>query len=154
MADGGALYYERMVAVTKRYNQLFMVVLCVPLTLCLRVLFGPARHLPEIAVFSLYVVGHGVAITALLLPALVRFGPVASMSGTAVYVVLAAWAAVRFWDEGWSAAARAAAAMIVSYIIYTVIFVVFVVIAVFGTALSESGLTWGQFIGRMIENTG
>lgn len=151
MADGGALYMERMMEAMKTYNQWLMALLCVPLVLVLRILFGPARHLPEIAVFSLYVVGHGVAVSAFVMPVLVRIGQMATLLGVFVYIGLAAWAAVRFWGEGWSAAARAAAAMIVAYVAYTGFVVAFVVVIIFGDALGDAGLTWGQFLGRMVE---
>lgn len=150
-ADGGALYMEKLMGTLKRYNQWLMVVLCVPLTLLLRVLFGPSRHVPEIAVFSLYVVAHGVLVTALVLPVLARMGQAATLASVLVYFVLAGWAAVRFWGEGWSAAARAVAAMAVSYAVYTGFVVAVVVVVIFGEAMADAGLTWGQFIGRVLD---
>ena len=151
MADGGALYIERMLDGMKRYNQWLMVLMCVPLTLVLRVLFGPARHLPEVAVFSLYVVGHGVGVLALALPVVVQFGQAAVLASSLVYVALAAWGAVRFWGEGWSAAARGAAAMVVAYVGYTLFVILFVLVVIFGEAMADAGLTWGQFLGRLLD---
>ncbi len=151
MADGGALYMEKMMSTLKRYNQWLMVLLCVPLTLLLRVLFGPSRHVPEIAVFSLYVVAQGVLITALILPILTRMGQAATMASVLVYFGLAAWAAVQFWGEGWSAAARAFAAMVVSYAVYTGFVIAVVVAVIFGEAMADAGLTWGQFVDRLLD---
>lgn len=150
-ADGGALYMEKMMSTLRRYNQWLVVLLCVPLTLLLRVLFGPSRHVPEIAVFSLYVVAQGVLITALIMPILTRMGQAATLAGVLVYFVLAAWAAPRFWGEGWSAAARAVAAMVVSYAVYTGFVIAVVIVVIFGEAMADAGLTWGQFIGRLLD---
>ena len=151
MADGGTLFTERIMGAMKRYQTWFMTFLCLPLTLSLRLLFGPSRHLPEVAVFSLYVVAHSVAVSALVLPFLVPLGQAATMSGVLVYVALAAWGAVEFWGEGWSAAARAAAAMVASYAVYILFVVVIVIAMIFGEEMADAGLTWGQFLGRVLD---
>ena len=150
MADGAAGYVERTMETMRRYQSLLMLFLCLPFTLLLRLLFGPKRNLAETSVFSLYVVAHIIFLLAFITPVLLRLGPIITLAGTLGYVVLAAWAAVRFWGEGWSAAARSAIAMTLSLVAYTGFVAVLAFVSVFGQVLAESGASWGWLLGRLL----
>ena len=150
MADGGAVMMERVIETMTRYQSLFMLLLCLPFALLCRLLFGPKRNLAEISVFSLYVVAHIIFVLSFVTPVLVRLGPTVSTLGMAAYVGLAAWAAVRFWDEGWSAAARAGVAMTLSLAVYMGSVSVVSLVVAFGSVLAESGASWGWLLGRIL----
>jgi hypothetical protein len=150
--DGGtsAELFEMYMEGMTRFNSILTVFLCIPLVLLLRLLFGPARNVAEISVFSLYVVAQATVLASLVMPVMVRLGQTASMLMVLVYIGLAAWAAVQFWGEGFSAAWRAAVAMVVSYAVYFVVVSAFALVYIFDTVLSETGLSWGAFLSRLL----
>ncbi|OZC03320.1 DUF3667 domain-containing protein [Rubricoccus marinus] len=152
MADGGATYVERVMEMMRRYQSFLMLLLCVPFALLLRLLFGPKRNLAEISVFSLYVVGHAILLLAFITPLLIRMGTLATMLGTLAYVGFAAWAAVRFWGEGWSAALRAGTAMTVGMAAYSAFIGLVSIVAVFGSALSKADASWWWLVSRIARN--
>ena len=151
-ADGGVVYVEHITANIRKYQTPLMLLLVIPYALFLRLLFGPVRNLAEITVFSLYVVAHAILLLAFLMPFLVRMGIVATMLGTVLYFALGAWAAVRFWDEGWSAALRSLVAMTFAQGAYFVVVVVFAMTVTFGAILEESEVSWGWFLSRLTHN--
>ena len=147
-------YMEEMIGTMKRWNTALTLVLCVPLVLLMRVLFGSARNVAELSVFALYTVGFGVLVSALLVPAAVWAGwstsPALMVAGLVVYAGIVAWGSVRFYDDPPAGvAARGAVAMTVAYGVY------FVGVMILGAAIAlaqiadKMGITFEEAANRL-----
>ena len=147
-------FMEDFLTVMKRWSTYLTLLLCVPVVLLLRVLFGPARNVAELSVFALYTVGLGVLVSAVLMPAFVHAGwtmhPAFVVVGTGIYAAITAWGAVRFYDEPpVGAAARGAVAMVVAYGLYYVAIMVLGTVIVIARIMDGMGVTLGEVLERL-----
>jgi Protein of unknown function (DUF3667) len=115
----------------------FAVVFALALTLFTRTATGSFR-VAEQLVFSLYVIGHWLLVTAFVLPITFRISPgLHFLIGTMGYLVLAGWGSLDFHQQGMRGAFRSSAAMFAAVLLYMVVMLFVMMAFIFAKSLAS-----------------